>query len=65
MSVLSPAISSLVVCQFLRFTDAGDDVLHVIDGNGLDTLLVQFCKQLRDAGLDVVDDFIAAFLLPE
>ena len=56
------AICSLGIRQFLRLADTGDDVLHVVDGNGLDALLVQFCKEFRDTGFDIVYDLVATVL---
>ena len=51
--------------EFLGLADAGNDILHMLNGDGLDTLLVQLQEQLGDTGLDVVDDFLAAFLMAE
>ena len=51
--------------EFLGLADAGNDILHMLNGDGLDALLVQLQEQFGDTGLDVVDDFLAAFLMAE
>ena len=49
--------------QLFGLADAGDDVLHVVDGDGHRTVGLQFVEQFGDAFLDVVGDFLAALLL--
>ena len=71
MAFLMLVLSSLVLgfilfaSQLFRLADAGDDVLHMLNGDGLDALLVQLQEQFGDTGLDVVDDFLAALLTSE
>ena len=50
-------------CQFLGFADAGDDILHVVDGDCHCTVALQFVEQFGYALFDVVGDFFAALLL--
>ena len=55
----------LLASQFFGPADAGDDILHMLDSDGLDALLTQFVKQFCNAGLNVVGYFLATLLLDE
>ena len=65
MSAILAFVRLLFASQFLRLADTGDDVLHVVDGDGFSAVGFQFVKQFCDAGLDVVDDLLAARLVSE
>ena len=63
MTFFSPVFPFIIVaCQLFGLANTGDDVFHVVDGDGLDALESQFVEQLGDADFDVVDDFVAVFL---
>ena len=62
---LLTAGSIIVAGQLLGLADARDDVAHVVDGDGLVALLFQFVQQFGNAGLYIVGNLLAAFLLAE
>ena len=70
MTFLLSALGSLALgiffaSQFFGPPDTGDDVFHMLDGDGLGAVGLQFVEELGDAGLDVVGNLLAAFLLAE
>ena len=65
MSFVLVILLLFLACQLFGFADAGDDVLHMIDGDGFDALLTQFVEQLGDTGFNIVDNFISTLLMSE
>ena len=61
--VIVRVIVPVIIRQLLGTSDAGNDVLHVIDVDGHRAFGFQFVKQLGDALLNVVGNFLAALLL--
>ena len=57
------ALGVVVASQFLGPADTGDDIFDMLDGDGLGAIGLQFVEELGDAGLDVVGNLLAAFLL--
>ena len=59
LSILFPA------SQLLGLADTGNDILHMVDGDGLRTIGFQFFEQFGDAFLDIVGDFLPTLLSSE
>ena len=59
----SLALGVVLASQFFGLADTGDDVLDMLDGDGLSAVDLQFVEELGDTGLDVVGNLLAALLL--
>ena len=55
----------VILRQFFGPADAGDDVLHVVDGDGHRTFSIQLFEQFGDTLFYVVGYFFTALLLSE
>ena len=58
-------LSTIIIRQLFRLTDTGNDVLHMLNGDGLHARSLQLGKQLGNTLFDVVGNLFSTLFLTE